>query len=108
MRANVRQTFVTDAQAGALPDVSWVYAPRAEDFHTRPGTSMSASDTWLGSAVNAVAQGADWARVAIFVTFDDRNPDAARRTAASDEKAMADCIDASQAPLPPSSVLSGP
>ena len=36
------------------------------------------------------------------------NPDAARRTTASDEKAMADCIDTSQAPLPPLSLVSSP
>jgi phospholipase C len=173
MRANVRQTFLADAQAGALPDVSWVFAPRAQDFHPGAGTSMSASDAWLGSAVSAVGQGADWARVAIFITFDDwggwidhvvpavvetfangepyrfgsrvpcvavgpyarpkhvshvrsshaslvafierlyglpasPNPDAARRTTASDEKAMADCIDTSQAPLPPLSLVSAP
>ncbi len=134
---------------------------------------MSGSDAWLGSAVSAVGQGADWARVVVFITFDDwggwidhvvppvvetfangepyrfgsrvpcvvvgpyarpkhvshvrsshasmvafierlyglpalPNPDAARRTTASDEKAMADCIDTSQAPLPPLSLVSAP
>ncbi len=32
---------------------------------------MSASDTWLGSAVDAVGRGNDWGHIVIFVTFDD-------------------------------------
>jgi phospholipase C len=74
MRGNVRHTFLTDAAAGRLPDVSWVYAPAGQDFHPGPpgrGSSMSASDTWLGSAVDAVAHGPEWAHVVIFITFDD-------------------------------------
>ncbi|MBJ7611799.1 MAG: hypothetical protein JF924_05690 [Candidatus Dormibacteraeota bacterium] len=170
MRANVRNTFLADAQAGMLPDVSWVYAPAGEDFHPGPlstgGSRMSASDAWLGSALDAVGRGPDWARIAVFVTFDDwggwsdhvtppvvetfpngepyrfgsrvpcvavgpyararhvsyvrsshvslvafverlyglppsPNADAARRTTADDEHALADCIDVSQSPLPP-------
>jgi phospholipase C len=170
MRANVRQTFLVDAQAGTLPDVSWVYAPSGEDFHPGPlssgGSRMSASDAWLGSAIDAVGRGPDWAQVVVFVTFDDwggwsdhvippvvetfpngepyrygsrvpcavagpyakpkyvshvrsshvslvafierlyglppsPNADAARRTTAPDERAMADCIDTGQTPLPP-------
>jgi hypothetical protein len=126
----------------------------------------SASDTWLGSAVDAVAHGNDWGHFVIFVTFDDwavgpttwfrlwlrpqptatptasgrvspavvvgpfakpkyvshdrssnvslvayierlfglppsPNPDAARRTSAPEERAMADYIDTGQTPLPP-------
>jgi phospholipase C len=71
MRANVKQTFLADAG----PDVSWVFAPSGEDFHPGPvatgGSSMSASDSWLGSAIDAVAGGADWGHVVVFVTFDD-------------------------------------
>lgn len=170
MQRNVRDTFVVDARAGHLPDVSWVYAPTGQDFHPGAliagGSSMSASDTWLGSAVDAVASGSDWSHVTIFVTFDDwggwsdhvvppvaetfangepyrfgsrvpctivspyakpkyvshvrsshvslvafterlfglppsPNPDAARRTTAPSEQAMADCFDTGQTPLPP-------
>jgi phospholipase C len=170
MHANVKNTFLADAAAGRLPHVSWVYAPRGEDFHPGAlitgGSRMSASDTRLGSAVDAVARGPDWGHVVIFVTFDDwggwydhvvpplvetspngdsyrfgsrvpcvvvspyarpryvshvrssnvslvayierlfglppsPNPDAARRTSAPDEQAMADCINTGQAPLQP-------
>jgi phospholipase C len=73
MHTNVKTSarFLTDARAGKLPNVAWVYAPSAEDFHPGPGTSMAASDSWLGSAVNAVRQGPDWASCMIFITFDD-------------------------------------
>jgi phospholipase C len=79
MHANVRQSqsFVVDAQAGQLPDASWVYAPRGLDFHPgqpgphTDGSSMSASDAWLKSAIEAVAQGPDWNRMIVFITFDD-------------------------------------
>ncbi len=166
MHANVKQTFLADARAGSLPDVSWVYAPRGRDFHPGPLTRMSASDAWLGTAVSAVGHAADWGRVVMFITFDDwggwadhvvppvietfangepyrfgsrvpcvvvgpyarakhvshvrsshvslvayierlfglppsPNPDAARRTTATDEHALADCIDTTQTPLPP-------
>jgi len=172
MHANVRDTFLADAAAARLPDVSWVYAPRGEDFHpgalVTGGSRMSASDTWLGSAVDAVAHGNDWGRAVIFVTFDDwggwsdhvvppvvetfsngdpyrfgsrvpcvvvgpfarpkyvshvrsshvslvafterlfglppsPNADAARRTSAPTEGAMADCIDTGQTPQQPPS-----
>jgi phospholipase C len=63
--------FLTDAKAGTLPNVSWVYAPRGEDFHPGKGTSMSASDAWLGNAVSAIHQGPGWASTMIFITFDD-------------------------------------
>jgi phospholipase C len=74
MRANVRDTFLHDAAAGSLPDASWLYAPAGEDFHPGApprGSSMSASDNRLGAAVDAVAQGPEWAHVVIFITFDD-------------------------------------
>jgi phospholipase C len=74
--------FQQDAASGRLPDVSWVYAPGHQDFHPGPitspdGSSMSASDAWLGSAVGAVATGRLpdgrplWDHVAVFITFDD-------------------------------------
>jgi phospholipase C len=73
MHKNVKTSaqFLTDAKAGKLPNVAWVYAPAGDDFHPGPGTSMAASDSWLGSAVNAVRQGPDWASCMIFITFDD-------------------------------------
>jgi phospholipase C len=78
MHRNVKTQaqFLTDAKAGRLPNVSWVYGPRGNDFHAGPigqgdGSSMKASDAWLGSAVKAVATGKDWLSVMAFITFDD-------------------------------------
>jgi phospholipase C len=73
MHTNVKThaQFLSDAKAGHLPNVSWLYAPRGLDFHPGVGTSMRASDAWLGSAVKAVAAGTDWPSVMVFITFDD-------------------------------------
>jgi phospholipase C len=75
MHANVRHTFIEDAQSGQLPNVSWVYGPSGQDFHPgKPhygGSLMSASDAWLKSAVEAVTQGPDWNQIVLFITFDD-------------------------------------
>jgi len=78
MHRNVKTQaqFLADAKAGRLPNVSWVYGPRGNDFHPGPvgqgdGSSMKASDAWLGSAVKTVATGKDWSHVMVFITFDD-------------------------------------
>jgi phospholipase C len=80
MRGNKKKSddFISDAGAGALPNVSWVYGPAGQDFHpgdpNRPrsdGSSMSASDQWLGKAVQAIASGPHWRECMVFVTFDD-------------------------------------
>jgi phospholipase C len=73
MHKNVKKSpqFNIDAEAGRLPNVSWVYAPRGQDFHPGTGTSMRASDTWLGNAVRAIRQGPGWSSTMIFITFDD-------------------------------------
>jgi phospholipase C len=178
MHARARGSFLADARAGRLPNVSWVYAPTGQDFHpgptTRGGCSMARSDAWLKSAVQAVANGPDWNRVVLFITFDDwggwadhvdppvaetfpnggmyggepyrfgsrvpcivvgpyakvqhvshvqsshaslvafierlwglppsPNPDAARRTTSPTERALQDCVDVNQPPLPPPAV----
>ena len=66
-----KRTFAQDAKAGNLPNVSWVYAPAGQDFHPGSRTKMSASDAWLGKALATLAQGPDWPRVVVFITFDD-------------------------------------
>jgi phospholipase C len=76
MHKNVKTSaqFLVDARRGNLPAASWVYGPTSQDFHPGPlgyGSSMKASDSWLGSAVDAVRQGPDWAWSIIFITFDD-------------------------------------
>jgi len=73
MHKNVKKSaqFMIDAKAGRLPNVSWVYAPQGQDFHPGKGTSMRASDTWLGNAMSAIRQGPGWSSTMIFITFDD-------------------------------------
>jgi phospholipase C len=76
MQKNVKTSaqFLVDARTGKLPAVSWVYGPAGKDFHPGPlgfGSSMTASDSWLGSAVDAVRQGPNWGASMIFITFDD-------------------------------------
>lgn len=79
MHRNVKTQaqFLSDAKAGRLPSVSWVYGPKHQDFHPGPttglgdGSSIKSSDAWLGSAVKAVASGKDWGHVMMFITFDD-------------------------------------
>src|SRR5262245_29235414 len=66
MHKNVKTSaeFLVDARGGKLPAVSWVYGPPGQDFHPGPigfGSSMKASDDWVGSAVDAVRQGPEWA-----------------------------------------------
>jgi phospholipase C len=113
----------TDAQSGGLPDVSWVYAPRGQDFHpgslSGGGSRMSASDAWLGSAVDALAVVVSRYAKSRYVShvrsshlslvaFVERlfglppspSADAARRTSALDEHAMEDCLATGQPPLP--------
>ena len=70
--------FRTDAAAGQLPSVSWVYAPLAFDEHppyrNPQGVSMgnvTQGMQWTVDQVNAVVQGGLWSRTAIFITWDD-------------------------------------
>jgi phospholipase C len=86
MHANVHPSdqLLTDAAEGKLPDVSWVYAPSGKDFHPgdprirhSDGSSMAASDVWMGEAMRALVAGkmpdgsALWDRLVVFITFDD-------------------------------------
>ncbi|HEV2425253.1 MAG TPA: alkaline phosphatase family protein [Terriglobia bacterium] len=61
--------FVTDAQNGQLPAVSWIVA--AEDESEHPTNPTCNGENWTVDQINAVMQGADWDSTAIFVTWDD-------------------------------------
>ena len=61
--------FVTDAQAGQLPSVSWLVGPSPTSEH--PDASLCASQNWTVEQINAVMQGPQWNSTAIFVTWDD-------------------------------------
>jgi phospholipase C len=61
--------FVTDASSGALPNVSWLFAPDALSEH--PTDSVNQGMAWTVSQIDAVVKGGLWPKVAIFVTWDD-------------------------------------
>jgi phospholipase C len=73
-QAHIRESeqFVTDAQAGKLPNFSLVVPG---DTTTRDsehnGTSMTAGDNWVGQVASAVMNGPDWNTTALFITYDD-------------------------------------
>lgn len=61
--------FVTDAQAGNLPQVSWVVTESSVSEH--PPQSSCAGENTTVSEVNAVMQGPEWNSTAIFIVWDD-------------------------------------
>lgn len=61
--------FVTDAQNGQLPTVSWLVGPSETSEH--PTASVCASENWSVQQINAVMQGPEWNSTAIFLTWDD-------------------------------------
>jgi phospholipase C len=73
------QQFATDAKAGKLSAVSWVYA--LHDASEHPPDPQDAGDPLVGNVthgmqwtvdqINAIVQGGLWPKTAIFVTWDD-------------------------------------
>jgi len=71
--------FQTDAAAGKLPTVSWVYAPHDASEHpadrSDAGNPLVGNVThgmqWTVDQVNAIVQGGLWPKTAIFITWDD-------------------------------------
>jgi phospholipase C len=68
--------FDADARAGALPAVSWLYAPEGYSEHPPHGTSaghpvIGPGMLWTADRVAALAGGPAWPRAAIFITWDD-------------------------------------
>lgn len=62
--------FITDAQSGNLPALSWVTPPGYSSEHPQ-GTSVCSGENWTVSMINAVMQSPDWNSTAIVLTFDD-------------------------------------
>ncbi len=62
--------FITDAQKGNLPALSWLTPPGYQSEHPE-GTSSCAGENWTVSMINAVMQGPDWGSTAIVLTWDD-------------------------------------
>jgi phospholipase C len=67
--ANVKTTadFITAAQNGNLPNVSWVLGKQTE----HPPLTACAGENQSASYINAVMNGSDWGSTAIFVVWDE-------------------------------------
>jgi phospholipase C len=71
--------FATDAKAGKLPAVSWVYALHdASEHPPDPGDAgnplvgnVTHGMQWTVAQVDAIVQGGLWSKTAIFITWDD-------------------------------------
>lgn len=71
--------FAVDAAAGALPAVSWLYAPHALSEHAPDPSdrgspavgNVTAGMQWTVDQIDAVVRGGLWPTTAIFVTWDD-------------------------------------
>jgi phospholipase C len=71
--------FQTDAAAGKLPTVSWVYAPHDASEHPPDPNdknnplvgNVTHGMQWTVNQVKAIVQGGLWPKTAIFITWDD-------------------------------------
>ncbi len=63
--------FITDAQTGKLPAISWLTPPSADTDH--PPDSACVGENWTVQQINAIMQGprAQWSSTVIFLTWDD-------------------------------------
>ena len=61
--------FVTDAQNGNLPSLSWVVTPPNISDH--PPASVCAGENDSVAKINAIMQGPQWGSTAILLTWDD-------------------------------------
>lgn len=61
--------FLTDAQNGTLPQVSWVIPNLDQSEH--PPAAVNDGMNYVTTLINAVMQGPEWSSSAIFVAWDD-------------------------------------
>lgn len=61
--------FISDAQNGNLPALSWLMPNLAADEH--PLSSVCVGENWTVDEINAIMQGPQWGSSAIFVTYDE-------------------------------------
>ena len=64
-----RDEFVTDAEAGTLPNLSIITPAEADSQHNND--SMLQGDNWIAGEVQALMAGPQWGSTALFVTYDD-------------------------------------
>ncbi|HEX6451686.1 MAG TPA: alkaline phosphatase family protein [Trebonia sp.] len=61
--------FFTDAQAGALPSVSWLMPDGPDSEH--PPFLVSTGESYVTRIIDAVMRSPDWSSSAIFLAWDD-------------------------------------
>jgi len=61
--------FLTDAQTGQLPNISWVIPPESANEH--PPASICEGENWTVNTLNTVMRGPDWKSLAVFIAWDD-------------------------------------
>jgi phospholipase C len=63
------ENFITEAQHGTLPAISWI-APSG-DVSEHPPAPVSAGQTYVTHLINTIMQGPNWKDSAIFLAWDD-------------------------------------
>jgi phospholipase C len=66
-----RDTFVKNARAGKLPNVSWVYGDGTPNLSEHPVQIVTDGMRWTLQAIEAIAAGGLWPKTMVFVTWDD-------------------------------------
>lgn len=61
--------FALDAEAGKLPNVSWVYGAKGSSEH--PVESVAFGEKWTMDQIRSIVKGGLWDTTAIFITWDD-------------------------------------
>jgi len=61
--------FLSDAQAGRLPSVSWLVPPWITSDH--PPVSICGGENWTVQMLNAIMRGPQWKHTAVVLTWDD-------------------------------------
>jgi|GEM_PF-864630 len=71
MKANLKPTeaFLTDLQAGKMPDVSYLAGNDTQNEH--PPYSVQSGEQWVESTVGAIQASPYWSSTAILITWDD-------------------------------------
>jgi phospholipase C len=65
-------TFIPDARAGRLRNVSYLTPPPAYNDHpTNPNRSICIGENWLVKQINAIEQGPEWDSTVVFLLWDD-------------------------------------
>jgi phospholipase C len=63
------QRFLTAAQRGTLPAVSWITPNQTNSEH--PPASIHRGQAWVTNLINTIMRGPDWNSTAIFLSWDD-------------------------------------